>query len=50
MIAKRGIPVGLGLALVFGAVGLLLDSTLAGILAGIGVMMMILGYRYRQGG
>ncbi|HEX8532893.1 MAG TPA: hypothetical protein VF662_01880 [Allosphingosinicella sp.] len=50
MIAKRGIPIGLSLAFVFGAIGLLLDSTLAGILAGIGVMMMILGYRYRQSG
>jgi len=40
-LVRSGIPAGTALLLVAGGVGLLLDSTFAGLLAGAGLMMII---------
>jgi len=49
-LATRGLLTGLALLLVFGAIGLATDSTLAGVLAGAGLMIAIASFALKRSG
>jgi hypothetical protein len=48
LIARRGVPIGAGLLLVFGAIGLYSDSTFAGLLAGAGLAILLASLALRR--
>ncbi len=48
--ARYGIPVGLVMLVAFGPMGWFWDSTFFGLLAGMGLMLVILSYRFLSRG
>lgn len=48
LLIERGVPIGAVLLVVFGIIGLVTDSTLAGVLAGAGLMMIVGSFALRR--